>query len=351
MKKKSKFFLFFALLVIAGFMASVIFLFVNSRPVLRNSGEDVRVEIRSGASAGEVAVLLKKSGIIKDSKLFYYSIRFPFLCRILFPSETMDGKFVLKSGIYHLTPSMNYVQLQKVLSSGVQEYVKVACPEGLTISQIAAILEKNDICSAGDFISYCKSEKPLEKYGIPAESCEGFLFPDTYFLTHGMNAQTVADLMIETFFERIKEIPGYSDLTSEKFYETVILASIVEREYRLESEAPLIASVFKNRLSKGIGLYSCATVVYIITEIQGRPHPDRVLISDTQIDNPYNTYKWAGLTPGPISNPGLVALNAAANAPKTNYYFFQIVDQKAGKHVFSTTFEEHKINHNLDIKK
>ena len=157
--------------------------------------------------------------------------------------------------------------------------------------------------------------------------------------------------MLDTFFEKAKEIPGFLDKTPEEMYETVILASIVEREYRVEEEAPLIASVFKNRLRRNIGLYSCATVEYILTEIEGRPHPERILIEDTKIDNPYNTYKWAGLPPGPISNPGLVALKASADTPKTNYYFFQIVDPAAGKHVFTTSFEEHIESHSLYTKK
>ena len=123
------------------------------------------------------------------------------------------------------------------------------------------------------------------------------------------------------------------------------MASIVEKEYKVKEEAPLIASVFKNRIRHNIGLYSCATIVYIITEIQGKPHPNRILTKDTKIDNPYNTYKWAGLTPGPISNPGLTALDAVINTPKTSYFFFQVKDEKKGTHVFTETFEEHKTNH------
>ncbi|MCF0242006.1 MAG: endolytic transglycosylase MltG, partial [Treponema sp.] len=130
----------------------------------------------------------------------------------------------------------------------------------------------------------------------------------------------------------------------------VILASIVEKEYRVPEEAPLIASVFKNRMKQNIGLYSCATIVYILTEIQGNSHPSRILIEDTKIDSPYNTYKWAGLPPGPISNPGITALNAVINTPKTNYYFFQIKDAGKGSHVFTTTFDEHIENHNLSVK-
>ena len=126
-----------------------------------------------------------------------------------------------------------------------------------------------------------------------------------------------------------------------ELYKNVVLASIVEREYRIDSEAPLIASVFRNRLKHGIGLYSCATIEYIITEVQGKPHPDVITYADLSIDSPYNTYKWAGLPPGPISNPGAVALDAAINSPKTDYYFFRLVDAKAGRHVFSKDFSTH----------
>ena len=212
-------------------------------------------------------------------------------------------------------------------------------------------MEEAGICSAAEFKAICYDKNFVSSFNIAGETAEGFLFPDTYFLTTGMSAKEVAQLMIETFFQKAAEVPGLLDKTPKELYDTVILASIVEREYRVEEEAPLIASVFTNRLKQNIGLYSCATIVYILTEIEGRAHPERVLLEDTKIDSPYNTYKWAGLTPGPISNPGLVALNAAANPPKTNYYFFQVSDSQAGKHVFTSTFDEHKASHNLNAKK
>ena len=166
-----------------------------------------------------------------------------------------------------------------------------------------------------------------------------------------MKTETVICSMLDNFFEKINTIPNLSEKNPEDLFYTVRLASIVEREYRLEEEAPLIASVFQNRLRRNIGLYSCATVVYILTELQGRPHPDRILIEDTKIDSPYNTYKYAGLPPGAISNPGVVALSAATNTPKTNYYYFQIADAQTGRHVFTKSFEEHIENHNLVSKK
>ena len=120
------------------------------------------------------------------------------------------------------------------------------------------------------------------------------------------------------------------------------MASIVEKEYKVASEAPLIASVFKNRLRYNIGLYSCATIIYIITEEQGLPHPGKVTYKDLKIESPYNTYLHAGLTPTPISNPGLVALDAAINTPKTSYYYFRVDDEAKGTHVFTTDFDEHR---------
>ena len=349
MKKRLVGFIAFVFLLAVLAVAGFVFIKNIKAPVSSTKEESVRVEIPSGMSVSGAAALLQQKGLIRNAKLFYYVARYPQLKKLLFRGAD-DESFVLRSGIYYISPSMNIVQIQSILASGQQEYIKVSLPEGLTISKIAAELEENRICSAQDFISVCKSTDFAAKNGISGESCEGFLFPDTYFLTAGMTAESVAQLMLDNFFNKIKEIPTLAAMNSADLYQTVVLASIVEREYRVESEAPLIASVFKNRLRRNIGLYSCATVEYILTEIEGRPHPERILIEDTKLDNPYNTYNWAGLPPGPISNPGMVALRASADTPKTNYYFFQIVDPAAGKHIFTTNFDEHVQSHNLYTK-
>ena len=171
------------------------------------------------------------------------------------------------------------------------------------------------------------------------------MFPDTYFFTEGMTVESIIAKFLDNFFDKVSGIEELKGITPEKFYDILILASIVEREYRVSEEAPLIASVFVNRINNNIGLYSCATIEYIISEIQKLPHPDRITYNDLKIDNPYNTYKWAGLPPGAISNPGLIALDAATNTPKTNYYFFQVVDAEQGRHVFTSSFEDHVENH------
>ena len=352
MKTKGKVLLPILLILLIAVITLFLYLRSQIAPIrVSQSQENVRFEVVKGDSIYKISENLQAAGLIKNQKFFYYFIRYPKLFKIFYKDQTIPQPIVLKSGIYHLNYGLDYAQLVNALSSGQQEYINVAIPEGKTISQIGQILEDAQICSLADFKAVCYSENILKQYNIPGQSAEGFLFPETYFFTKGMTAREVADLMIETFFEKIQSIEGLAEKTPQELYDIVILASIVEREYRVEEEAPLIASVFTNRLKKNIGLYSCATIVYILTEIEGRPHPERVLLEDTKIDSPYNTYKWAGLTPGPISNPGLVALSAAANPPKTDYYFFQVADSAQGKHVFTSTFDEHKASHNLNTKK
>ena len=351
MKKKSIITLSIIVAIFALMFGAIAF--VKSQLTAVEKGEateEVRVEIPYGTTVSQVANILEENNLIKNGKIFYYSVRFPFILDFFFGEENNDNNFQLKSGTYYIKNNLNAVQIQKLLSSGQQEFVKVVIPEGLTISAIGEILEDNKICSKSDFVYAAKNPGNAQKFNIAARTLEGYLFPDTYFFNYGMNPDQICQIMVENFFDKIKTVKNLSAKSMEELHEIVKLASIVEKEYRVPEEAPLIASVFKNRLRHNIGLYSCATVVYILTEIQGSEHPKRVLIKDTQIDSPYNTYKYAGLPPGPISNPGLVALDATVNTPKTDYYFFQIVDPAEGRHVFSETFEEHKINHTLNVK-
>lgn len=313
--------------------------FLQVMPVSSEQNKTIqRVEVPSGTTVKTVSLILKEKKLIRNSLFFYVCARYS-LPRILVAGTSEP--FSLKSGVYQISNSMTYAEIFKILSSGQQEYIRVSFPEGLTISKIAQKLEDSGVCSAEEFKVAAKDKNLLFEYKIPGESFEGFLFPDTYFFTPKMSGQAVARKMVENFFEKLKTIKNSSSLTMSELYSDVVLASIVEREYRIDSEAPLIASVFRNRLKHNIGLYSCATIEYILTEIQGKPHPDVITYADLAIDSPYNTYKWAGLTPGPISNPGVVALDAAINSAKTDYYFFRLVDANAGRHVFSKDFSTH----------
>lgn len=338
-KSLSKFLLsaFFWLLALVAVSLVILFAAWKSAISSVDSKENavtMQVDIPEGMTVKETALLLEKNKLIRSSKALYIAARFNLFDR--------SKNFELKSGSYTVSSSMKLKEIYSLLQSGNQIYITLVIPEGLTLSKIASILEEKEVCSSEDFIKACKNPSLLEKYSIPAESFEGYLFPDTYFFTPQMKAEDVISKLTDNFFNKISKIKELEGKSPEELFKILTLASIVEREYRVASEAPLIASVFTNRLKHGIGLYSCATVEYIITEILNKPHPKRISYDDLKIDNPYNTYKWAGLTPGPISNPGLVALDAACNPAKTNYYYFVLTDPERGTHTFTSNFDQHK---------
>lgn len=329
---------FLVLLLLLSAGAGYVYRGYLCEPVTDSSAvRKVTLTVPSGMTIAKVASYLSEQQLIHNKYFFYYGAKYP----VLVKGRETSGPLVLKSGVYDLSSDMTLAQIYAVLSSGISGQVHVTIPEGLTLRKVAQLLEEQKICSAQDFIAKGHDVQLLAEYHIPAESFEGYLFPDTYYLIPGMDSSDVLTKMADNFFAHIQSIPGLSEAPADVLHTKVILASIVEREYRIAEEAPLIASVFTNRINKEIGLYSCATIEYIITEIQGKEHPDVITYDDLQIDNPYNTYKWRGLPPGPISNPGTVALAAAANPPETNYYFFRVVDAAAGKHVFNSNFQSH----------
>lgn len=337
MSNRNKFLVIF-LIFLVFFSILYCSLKIATLPVEKKNVFEVTLEVPTGTSAKDIAFDLKAKKLIRAESVFYAVVRFPVL-RFLLLGEKIN--FSLKSGVYKIKSDMDLKEILKVLSSGKQEFLRVSIPEGWTISKIAHRLENEGVCVAEEFRNACFDKNLLEKYGIVGENFEGYLFPDTYFFTPLMPAENVVVLMVDNFFSRIKSIPNLAELSMSDLSEVVILASIVEREYRLDEEAPLIASVFKNRIAHNIGLYSCATIEYIITEIEGKEHPDVITYEDLSVDSPYNTYKWAGLPPGAISNPGLVALDAAFNPEKTNYYYFRLVDATSGRHVFTKDFSTH----------
>jgi len=322
------------------FLAAGYFYFrILAQPITGKKHERIEtIEVPSGTTVRTVTQKLYKKKLIRNRSLFYLTARYPLLNFIL---TGHCNELYLKSGLYRISTSMSIADIFNTFSTGRQDYIRVSFPEGLTISLIAVRLENAGVCSAQSFKAAATDAGLLKKYTIPGNSFEGYLFPDTYFLIPEMEGNSVVIKMVDNFFIHIQNIPLLQNKTPQQLNEKVILASIVEREYRVDEEAPLIASVFENRQSKNIGLYSCATIAYIITEIEGKQHPDIITYKDLQINSPYNTYKWAALPPGAISNPGMVALRAAADPPKTNYYYFRLIDPETGRHVFSKKFSEH----------
>ena len=243
------------------------------------------------------------------------------------------------------------------------EEVKLTIIEGWTLDQIAAKFEEAEMFSAKDFLkaadNYDYNQFPLVVKPNKT-SLEGYLFPDTYRFAKGAQPNDVITKMLDNFSKRIQSldvdsaendftIPGFEDLNVSggdnqaglSLYDLITLASIIEREsggdgpMSLAEERALIAGVFYNRLMIGQGLESDATVNYIT----GKKTPG-VSSSDTQINSPYNTYRYAGLPPGPIGAPSLGSIQAALRPTKSDYFYF-LHKQPSGEVVFSKTFSEH----------
>jgi UPF0755 protein len=301
------------------------------------SGGEQRFETRHGETALGAGKRLHEAGLIRS--FFYWRL----LCR-LHPDY-------IKAGVYALKSPSRASEILELLQHGRQLTVSVTVPEGLTISRIAKILEDAEVSSAEDFIEAAHDTKILARYNIERDSLEGYLFPDTYDFPIHYGAEKVVLAMTENFEKKILEISGGKMPEPKELDQKVILASIIEREYRARDEAGEMAGVFYNRLGTGMRLQSCATVEYIITEIQGRPHPERLYNRDLEIRNPYNTYIVSGLPPGPISAPGRTALEAVFNPAQNDYLYFRLVEPEDGRHFFSKTYGEHLNAETLYLKR
>jgi UPF0755 protein len=312
------------------------FIFLNSAPLQPpfNTDEvsiengEVLMEIIQGEGAGDVGRRLKDARLIKSR--YFWSL----ICRI-------DTSY-LKAGMYKFNTNLSSIEIHNVFVKGNLLLVKVTIPEGSTIKKIAAILEKHGVCSAQSFIDAAHNKSILEEFNIKADTMEGYLYPDTYYFNAVYPGEKVVRIMADTFYKELEKLNiDVNKISPKELHDNVILASIIEREYRIDEEAPIMAGVFLNRLKKNIRLESCATVEYIITEIEGKPHPTRLFNKDLERTNPYNTYAYYGLPPAPISSPGAIALSAAFNPQKNDYLFFRIVAQSEGRHYFSKNFDEH----------
>jgi len=331
--------IFLCLIPAAGAALLVLFYSMN-QPSEHIPAEGVVFTVENGDTLADIANRLEDEDCIKSSFLF----------RVLGKVYNTGGR--MKSGLYRIEPDYSTTDVHNLLVSGNQMLFKVTIPEGWTSRMIGDLLEKNGITDSDDFRKACRLPEFIERTGSRNGSVEGFLYPDTYYFSKDYPAERIVGHMIDTFFTTLKEIyPQWHDMSKDKVYDRVILASIIEREYRDASEAPLIASVFYNRLEEGMSLGSCATVVYALTEEKGREHPERLTYADLEVNSEYNTYRHEGLPPGPISNPGFVALDAAFHPEQSDYLYFVLKDHEVGRHYFSRSLGEHNQAYTLYIKR
>lgn len=348
--------------LILGFLIAVPILIFSGAAIfwfgLDSAGGNISVTeqeliIRNGDSISDVSRVLEEKGLVKNGR--YIELRFKVLNRLGLTSPLQAGRYSLSSG---LKPSKILESLTSPL--GAQRvYTTITIPPGLSSSGIASRVSEAGLSTADDVhraIVELADEYPI----LPnPEGLQGYMYPDTYKIetpidnnpdTSGKTAETIVRIMSDRFFDVLNEIdPSWSQLTRTQLHEKVTLASIVEREYRRNDEAPLIAAVFNNRLTEGMPLQSCATVVYTIqdTEIgedfrnEYIKYNRRIFERYLEILSPYNTYRNDGLPPGPISAPGREALDAAFFPSDTDALFFVVKDPVAGTHTFTRDYSDH----------
>jgi len=288
------------------------------------SGTEEIFTVTRGEKFIALAARLEASGIIAHASKF----------RLLAELRGVDKK--LKAGEYRLTAAMTPMEVQDVLVSGKSRLYRLTIPEGFTLRQIAAEVATRGLGQADKFIALATSPAYVATLHIEAKTLEGYLFPDTYYFAKSASEDTIIRTMVARFNEEFSpEWRRRAKQLHRSVHEIVTLASIIEKETGVPSERPIIASVFQNRLRKGMRLESDPTVIYGIPNFDGN-----IKRVDLRTPTPYNTYKIRGLPPGPIANPGREAIKAALYPAKTDYLFF--VAKKDNTHHFSTNIRDHQ---------
>jgi len=301
-----------------------------TEPANIDDTKEVLFTVPKGASTKRIATLLKENELITSEYGF----------KELSKDLGADGK--MKAGDYMLSPSMNAETIIDKLQSGkvYVETVKVTIPEGYELKQIITRLVEAGLGDEEVFnqlVSEKYDYKFLNDIEVSPSYLEGFLFPATYEFKKGSSEKQVIDRLLSQFNSIFKDeyyLKAYElDMS---INEIMTLASIIEREAKLDEERALISSVFHNRLDKGRLLQSCATIQYALGE-----RKQRLLNVDLEIESPYNTYKYKGLPPGPIASPGEKSIIAALYPEDSSYLYFRTTSKNDGSHHFSNTFEEH----------
>jgi len=288
----------------------------------------VNVVIPSGASTNRVGEILEDYHLIRNASQF----------KLIARLEGFDGK--LQAGEFTLTQAMTVREILTTLSSGNANTKRFTIPEGYTIAKTADKLENDGFIERNRFLDVAENGEFLHKFMsyLPegANRLEGFLFPETYDVFTTATEEDIIDRMLAQFDKEFgDEYYVRADELGFSLYEIVTIASMIEAEARAAIDRPLIASVIYNRLSIGMPLQLDATVQYALGETK-----ERLLIKDTLIESPYNTYLITGLPPGPICSPGADSIRASLYPEDTNYIFYVLKPDGSGEHNFATNIND-----------
>jgi UPF0755 protein len=291
------------------------------------AAEGVFVEVPRGASVRAIAGLLEANGVVRSAAAFEALARW-------------RGQ-KLQAGEYKFDRPRTAEEVRRMLAEGRVFYQTLTVSEGLTVAQIAGLVEQARLATRAEFLAAAKDPSPVRDIAPHVRNLEGFLFPATYQFPRRVAAGDIVAAMVRRFREVWNSLPerqapprGFS------IEQVVTMASLVERETGIPGERGVISGVFYNRLQRGMPLECDPTVIYAL-ELAGR-YRGSLTRADLRFDSPYNTYRRRGLPPGPIANPGAAALRAALAPAPTEYLFF-VADAQGG-HFFSRTLREHNAN-------
>ena len=285
------------------------------------------VEVRHGQRTSIILRHLQEDGVLRD----------PYVPLIYM--KLLRRNDSIKAGVYEFDRPLSAAQVLEKLFRGDVILRSVTVREGLDRFAVARLFVDEHFGSAQQWDKLTADPELVRDIAPDAKSLEGYLFPDTYKFNPGTPPQTIVKAMVENFRKHFTGEMAFIT-TDLDVHKTVTLASIVETEARLPNERPLVASVYLNRLRRHMLLGADPTVIYAI-KLAGR-WDGNIHKADLQIDSPYNTYRFPGLPPGPIANPGLASLRAAAAPASTNYLYF--VAKHDGTHAFATNIADHDRN-------
>ncbi len=283
------------------------------------------ITIPKNATAREAAQILAEYRVVRMIPEF------------LFWLKVLGKEGSIRSGEYHLLTYKNPIYVIQKLIQGVRSDITITIPEGLTVYEVADIFYKRKLIDdRRTLIRLCHDRNFIKSLGLNVPTLEGYLFPDTYSFEANESVNKIIRRMVENF---LRQLASITTIPADSLQNTIIIASLIEREAKHDEERPIIAQVFFNRLKSKRPLESCATVIYAYKQ----KNPDTVITylrdKDLKVESPYNTYLHLGLPPGPICSPGLISLKAALNPAPGNYLYF--VSKGDGYHHFSKTYKEH----------
>jgi len=280
------------------------------------------IKIDPGMSVQKIAQILHEQGVISNPDLFRWKAYY----------QKIDKS--LKAGEYLFDKGLTIQQTLDLLVSGKTVYQVFTVPEGLTMAQIAERVAEINLESE-EFIALASDSAFVRSLGFSVRTLEGYLYPDTYYLSDEVDDELFIRRMVGEFWNQIpKNSKQRADSMGFSLHEIVTLASIIEGEAQVDSERTIISAVYHNRLRLGHKLEADPTVQYA-----HGTRKKRLLYKDLEIDSPYNTYLYPGLPPGPINSPGSASIRAALYPANVDYFFF--VASGDGTHIFTKTATEH----------